>query len=133
MKKIITTLLLLTLTLPLTACQSQQTTEKQTPEIALAKCLTEKGVKFFGGFSCPHCQKQKKLFKEGEKYLPYVECDARSKDADLKQCKENNITAYPTWVFPGQSPILGEVSLEKLAQKSNCKDEYEKAKTSADE
>ena len=47
MKKIITTLLLLTLTLPLTACQSQQTTEKQTPEIALAKCLTEKRT-FYG-------------------------------------------------------------------------------------
>ena len=32
---------------------------KPGPNDALASCLADKGVKFFGAFWCSHCQKQK--------------------------------------------------------------------------
>ena len=38
----------------------------------VAQCLTEKGVKFYGAFWCPHCQNQKKMFGRSARLLPYV-------------------------------------------------------------
>ncbi len=44
---------------------------------AFAKCITEKGLDFYGAGWCSHCQRQKQLFGEAMKYINYIECDAR--------------------------------------------------------
>ena len=86
---------------------------------AFAQCLKDKGAVFYGAFWCPHCQAQKALFGKSAKLLPYTECSLPSKKQnDL--CNEKEIKNYPTWVFPDGSREIGEVSLEKLAEKSSC-------------
>lgn len=87
-----------------------------TKEAALAKCLTEKGVIFYGASWCPHCANQKKAFGDGAKYLPYVECT----DVALQQkCVDAEVTSIPDWRINGQQ-YLGEQSLENLAAYSGC-------------
>jgi len=85
-----------------------------------AQCLKDKGAVFYGAFWCPHCQNQKTIFGTSQKSLPYVECSAPDGKAQLAVCQEKKITGYPTWEFADGSRESGEVSLEKLAEKTNC-------------
>jgi thiol-disulfide isomerase/thioredoxin len=106
----------------LSACEPQPGTP--SPYTALAKCLTSKGVIFYGAYWCSHCQAQKKMFGNAMQYIHYVECAAND-PAGLgqpEQCTKAKINAFPTWFFPGQEPIVGEVTIEELAQKANCED-----------
>ena len=86
----------------------------------LAKCLTENGAKFYGASWCSHCKNQKEMFGEAVQYLPYVECSAKDSKEQLSVCKDNNITSYPTWVFADGSRESGEVSFQKLSEKTGC-------------
>lgn len=86
----------------------------------LAKCLTDKGAKFYGASWCAHCKNQKEMFGQAAQYLPYVECSTEDGKSQLPICKENNITGYPTWVFADGSRESGEVPLEKLSEKTGC-------------
>lgn len=82
----------------------------------LAKCLKQKGVKFYGTSWCPHCKNQKSLFTN-PKDLPYIECDNPEHE---KKCQDADIIGYPTWVFPDGRKIAGELSIAQLKQYSNC-------------
>lgn len=86
----------------------------------LALCINESGAKFYGTFWCSHCQNQKKMFGSSAKYLPYVECSSPDGKEQLDICKEAGIEGYPTWVFSDGSRQAGEISLEVLAEKTNC-------------
>jgi uncharacterized membrane protein/glutaredoxin len=84
-----------------------------------ARCLTEKGVKFYGAYWCSHCAKQKQLFGSAVKYLDYVECSL----PDRKQtsvCIDQNIKTYPTWIFADGTRLTGEQSLEILRSQAGC-------------
>ena len=85
-----------------------------------AKCLTEKGVKFYGTFWCPHCQSQKDLFGNSKKYLPYIECSTPDSNGQLEICRNEKVKAYPTWVFEGDVRQEGELSVKELSEKSGC-------------
>lgn len=85
-----------------------------------AQCLTEKGATFYGAFWCPHCADQKKLFGSSKSLLPYVECSTPDGNAQTQICIDNNISSYPTWTFADGSIEKGGVTLEKLAEKTNC-------------
>lgn len=80
-----------------------------------AQCLTQKGVTMYGAYWCPHCQAQKKLFGESFKYVKYVECTQ-----NVKLCQEKKIDGYPAWTFKDGSRLSGELSFEKLAEKTSC-------------
>lgn len=41
---------------------------------AFARCLSDRGVKMYGAYWCPHCQDQEKEFSASFEYAPYVEC-----------------------------------------------------------
>ncbi len=88
---------------------------------ALAQCLTDKGVKMYGAYWCPHCQAQKKEFGAAFSKVTYVECaipgDPRSQ---TQECKDANIQGYPTWVFPGDVRKSGEITLVSLAETAGC-------------
>ena len=85
-----------------------------------AKCLTEKGAVFYGAFWCPHCQAQKKAFGSSMQYVSYTECSTSDGNAMLPVCKDKKIEGYPTWIFADGSRESGEVSMEKLAEKTSC-------------
>jgi thiol-disulfide isomerase/thioredoxin len=85
-----------------------------------AKCLTDKGAKFYGAFWCPHCQAQKKMFGRSAKHLPYVECSTPNGKGQLPLCKEKRIEGYPLWEFADGERKSGEVSLDDLSRKTSC-------------
>ncbi len=87
---------------------------------SFAQCLKEKGAIFYGAFWCPHCQAQKVLFGSSVKYLNYVECSTPDGSRQTTVCQEKGITGYPTWVFIDGTRESGEVSLKKLAEKTQC-------------
>ena len=58
-----------------------------------AKCLGEKGLKFYGAFWCPHCQAQKALFGKSKELLPYIECSTADGKGQTEICKQKNVTS----------------------------------------
>ena len=87
----------------------------------LAQCLTDKGVKMYGAYWCPHCQAQKKAFGKGFSDVTYVECAAPGNpQAQTQACIDAEIKSYPTWEFPGGDRVTGERSLKELAEKAQC-------------
>lgn len=88
---------------------------------SFAKCIKNSGAKLYGASWCPHCQNQKALFEKSAKYLPYVECSVSGGQGINSICQEAKIEGYPTWVFADGSRESGELSLEKLAEKTSCK------------
>jgi len=87
----------------------------------LAKCLSEKGAKFYGTYVCGFCVRQKEMFGEAAKYLPYVECSPdRATEAESIQCTEANVRSVPDWRFPDGTQKLGLQSVEQLAELSGC-------------
>jgi thiol-disulfide isomerase/thioredoxin len=85
-----------------------------------AQCLDEKGATFYGAFWCPHCQRQKAMFRSSAKLLPYVECSTPNGKEQTPLCIEKNITGYPTWEFADGTRLSGEVDLQTLAEKTRC-------------
>lgn len=99
--------------------------------VMFAKCLTRKNIKMYGAYWCGHCQNQKAMFgPQGFAEINYIECDPRGDHAKPELCLQNGIDGYPTWIFPDGSRLKGEVSLEQLAQKSDCKLPSEQTGTS---
>jgi len=87
---------------------------------ALAQCLTDKGVKMYGAWYCPHCAAQKEAFGTAFHKVTYVECADTNTKAELQVCKDAGITGYPTWVFPDGTRLEGERRLTELASTSDC-------------
>lgn len=81
----------------------------------LAKCLNQNGAVMYGAYWCPHCQNQKKLFGNAFKYVNYIECAENP-----GKCSAAGIQEFPTWVFPAGDRLVGEQTLETLAEKSQC-------------
>lgn len=69
---------------------------------SLAKCLTDKGVKMYGAYWCPHCQNQKKAFGDSFKYINYTECADPNVEGQLEVCQKAKIESYPTWEVPAK-------------------------------
>lgn len=88
----------------------------------LAQCLTEKGAKMYGAYWCSHCLSQKKMFGSSFSKINYIECSLPDGQTQTEVCQQAGIKGYPTWEFSDGSRLEGEVSLETLAEKSNCKD-----------
>lgn len=89
-----------------------------SPEVALAKCLTDKGVKLYTSPWCGYCQLQKEAFRDGVRYLNEIDCSAM--DGWSIACKEAGITAVPAWVFPDGTTKTGATPLEQLAELTEC-------------
>lgn len=99
---------------------------KEEPQLELsalevfAKCLAEKGIKFYGSSGCGWCKKQRELFGQAEKFLPYIECTDEKTQQITSECQSAGITGFPTWEFPEKGKISGYKSLEQLAELSGC-------------
>lgn len=101
--------------------QTQKQEEKfsQAQLKALAKCLNEKGVKFYGTYWCGWCSRQKEIFGEAAQYLPYIECSDPKTKQLTPECQEANITSFPTWLIGGEKKP-GFKEPEELAKLSGC-------------
>lgn len=88
---------------------------------AFAKCIDESGTVFYAAFWCSYCQDQKKLFGKSADLLPYEECSTPDGKGQLPVCVEKGVTSYPTWDFPNGERVTSVLSLEELAEKTNCK------------
>ena len=91
--------------------EAQATTEKGK----LAQCLDEKGAVMYGTSWCGHCTDQKNAFGSGKSFLPFVDCEIEG-----ATCKKAGVEAYPTWKFSDGSTLMGNRSLEELAEKTQC-------------
>ncbi len=85
-----------------------------------ARCINNSGAKFYGAFWCSHCQNQKRAFGKSAKYIPYVECSTPDGQGQLSVCKDAGVQSYPTWQYPDGTRESGEVSFERLAEKTSC-------------
>ena len=85
----------------------------------LAKCLSEKGTKFYGAYWCGWCARQKEAFGEAAQYLPYIECIDEETQETTLECREAGITSFPTWEFEGERNP-GFKNPEELAELSGC-------------
>jgi hypothetical protein len=89
---------------------------------AFARCLSDRGVKMYGAWWCPHCVEQKEKFRASFEYAPYVECGVKG---DLKGrnpvCLDAGIKGFPTWQFPPTGERVERVlSLEQLSDRTGC-------------
>ena len=85
-----------------------------------AKCITEKGAKFYGAFWCPHCNEQKSSFGRSMKYVNYIECSKSDKSGQTPACIEANIESYPTWIFTDGSIKTGKLAFQEISAKTGC-------------
>ncbi len=87
---------------------------------SFAQCLADKGAVFYGAWWCPHCQNTKRMFGKSARLLPYVECATADGQSQLQQCKDKEITNYPTWEFTSGERLTGERTLQELAERTAC-------------
>lgn len=86
---------------------------------ALAKCLSEKGVKMYGASWCPHCNDEKHMFGSSWKYMNYVECSAPG-GGQAQECAQAGIRQYPTWEWANGTREAKVFTLEQLGAASGC-------------
>jgi hypothetical protein len=87
-----------------------------------ARCLTDRGVKMYGAWWCPHCTEQKEKFKASFEYVPYTECGIKGElKGQNPVCKEQGINHFPTWQFPPMGERVERVfELEELRDRTGC-------------
>ena len=85
--------------------------------VAFAQALTAANVRLFGTAWCPTCTAQKELFEDGAQFLPFIECSDIDRQPNAEAIN-NNITAYPTWIFGNGSREVGFMTLEAIASRS---------------
>ena len=87
-----------------------------------ARCLTDRGVKMYGAWWCPHCQDQKEKFEKSFEYVPYIECGVKGDThAETQICKDADIHHFPTWQFPPTGERVERVfALEELRDRTGC-------------
>ena len=89
---------------------------------AFAQCLTDRQVKMYGAYWCPHCAEQKEMFGESFALAPYVECGvAGDRRAEQQVCKDAGIQHFPTWQFPPTGErVEAVIPLADLSTRTGC-------------
>ncbi|MEK7607605.1 MAG: hypothetical protein AAB484_01600 [Patescibacteria group bacterium] len=82
---------------------------------SFAQCLASKKLTMYGAAWCSHCKKEKALFGDAFKYIPYVECPENE-----KLCLDKGVNGYPTWIDGAGVKYVGEQGLDGLAKISGC-------------
>jgi hypothetical protein len=89
---------------------------------AFARCLTQRDVKMYGAYWCPHCTEQKEMFSAAFQYVPYTECGVPGDTSKmLPVCSDAGIKHFPTWQFPPTGErVEGAIPLEDLSLRTGC-------------
>ena len=99
--------------------------------VQFAKDLASAGVIFYGAEWCPACTEQKQLFQDGGDDLPFIEVTNPDRSAG-QIAIDNNVTAYPTWVFPDNTRTEGVLTLQQLSDRSGVSIPESESPTFAD-
>ncbi len=86
--------------------------------VAFAKALNTAGVKFYGTAWSADTTAQREAFEEGGQFLPFVEV-SNADETPNQAAADNNITVFPTWVFPDATRLTGVQSLETISLRSS--------------
>jgi large repetitive protein len=95
-------------------------------------CLAREGTIFYGASWCPQCRAQQEILGGASRYVRYVECSVDGGRDTTEECRDADVSKYPTWVFPDGSRQTGRVSIETLAARSGCPLDDEGEEDSAD-
>jgi hypothetical protein len=90
----------------------------ESPEVVLAKCITESGAKLYTAVWCGHCKNQKAAFGDGLEYLDNTECAVG--DGWAQECTDAGVKAVPTWIFGDGTSKSGNTPLATLADLTGC-------------
>lgn len=85
-----------------------------------AKCMSDKGVKMYGAYWCPHCNEQKQMFGSSWKYINYIECSLPNRGGQTQDCNQAGIQAYPAWEFQDGKRAVGSLAPSDLSKFSGC-------------
>jgi hypothetical protein len=87
-----------------------------------AHCLSDRGVKMYGAWWCPHCQEQKEVFGASFEYVPYIECGVKGDlHAQSQVCKDEKVNHYPTWQFPPTGERVERIfTPQELSDRTGC-------------
>jgi len=83
------------------------------PDVSLTKCLTKKGIKFYGTDNCPLCHKQEGLFGTAAiQFLNYIDCSKHPGDCA-------HLQKVPAWYING-TLSYGIKTMADLRKLSAC-------------
>lgn len=77
-------------------------------------CLAQSGITMYGVDTCSSCISQKEILGKYFAYVNYVNCSFNQ-----TECKENGVTAYPTWIL-GENVSAGKKSIAELEEYTGC-------------
>ena len=109
--------------------QEETPVETETPSYTnlddFAKCLTERGMKFYGSQNCDWCVQEKELFGNSMEFINYIECLDEATGGLTAACEAEGIltpggSGVPTWQLPDGKMESGFKTLEQLAEVSGC-------------
>lgn len=92
--------------------------DSDSPEVALAKCITESGAKLYTASWCGHCKNQKEAFGDALEFLDNTEC--AEGDGWAQACTDAGVKAVPTWIFGDGTSKSGNTPLATLAELTGC-------------
>ncbi len=91
---------------------------------ALARCLSERGVVYYGSATCSACRNQKEAFGDAFAGVVEVECHPNTRGNEVERCLARGIRVTPTWLIEEagveRSRLEGARSPEDLARFSGC-------------
>ncbi len=105
----------------LAACSGGEADPSTDYKAEFAQYLGEIGAVMYGTYWCPACQNQKDKFGDAFKFIEYVECDPKGKDAKPSLCQSKGIKAYPTWEINGRF-YEGAMPLDTLSRLSGFRE-----------
>lgn len=85
--------------------------------VAFARALTDAGTRLFSAAWCEECTQQAELFEDGRPFLPFIEVTNPNRTANQIAITEN-IRQIPTWEFPDGTRLVGNQTLETIAERS---------------
>lgn len=100
--------------------QKQKTGAENDSAKELAECLSAKNVKMYGADNCSACRAQKETLGEFLAYIDYIDCSQDGTNILSPSCRSEHIRGLPTWVFPANLRIKGELTLKEIAELSGC-------------
>lgn len=90
------------------------------PRMALAACLTERGVRLYSASWCGHCAHQAEMFGRAYSRVMVTECSPDGAAGTLRECREAGVSSFPTWRMPDGTTMSGTQSMADLAARAGC-------------
>ncbi|MGL4513012.1 MAG: peptidylprolyl isomerase [Lacipirellulaceae bacterium] len=85
--------------------------------VGFAQALAATTTRLYGASWNAASSQQRALFQDGARLLPFVESTNNDRTPN-QAARDNNVTTYPTWVFPDGSRATEVLTLQQISQRS---------------